>query len=307
MNKTLMAQILSRITEPVDIVLLEGIHCAWFIDVIQDRFPGKKIILRQSNVEHMVLSRNGEVSKNILIKMFYKDQARLMRGFEKQAMEQVDGVTAISASDESWFLKDVPGIKSMVVPAGADLPEIRFKRTEQKCLLAVSNWRWQPNIDGLIWFINTIWPVLKKRNPGLRFLVAGDGIPKRLKNNRHAGGIAFLGFVDDVEFYRQQATVLVIPLLSGSGIKLKVLEGLASALPVVTTPMGAEGIEITHREHYLLARDKTEFINCTDELLKDAKLREGLSANGRNLIKEKYSWKAQTKKLEKFLEEVYSR
>ncbi|MEX0685409.1 MAG: glycosyltransferase family 4 protein [Balneolales bacterium] len=306
MNRKIMRKILTKITQPIDVILLEGIHCAWFVDDIRKMFPGRKIVLRQSNVEHLILSRNGDASRNPLIKLFYKDQSRLMRSFEKKAMQQVDAVTAISHSDEAWYFKDVPGLKSAVVPPGAELPKITYSRTSEDVLLAISNWRWQPNMDGLIWFMNDIWPELKKDFTNLRFQVIGDGIPEHLKKHKHARQIEFLGFVDDVEPYRQQATVLVAPLLSGSGVKLKVIEGLASGLPLVTTPFGSEGIEMNDKEHYLLATDRTEFIKHTKELLTNPELRKTLSQNGRQLIREKYSWKAQAEKLERLLEEVVS-
>lgn len=305
MDVDLMDKIISLIPDDsFDIISLEGIHSARFIDLIKTKFPGIPVILRQANVEHLLLNRNAERTKNPVIRGFLKDQARLMKKFEKYAIESVAGVTAITPVDKKKFLNLISDIQCEVVEVGADLPELRDYRRDCKTLLAVSNWAWRPNIDGLKWFLKKVWPRITSQYPEVQFLIAGHGIPERTQKKLNAAGITYLGFVDDIEYYRQKATIMMVPLLSGSGLKLKILEGLASGIPIITTSIGAEGIEMQNERDFMLAETPAEFVSQTGRFLNDPELREKLSKNARSLIEQKYQWDQKAERLEFFMNQI---
>ena len=305
MDMDLMDKIISLIPDDsFDIISFEGIHTSRFIDLIKTRYPGIPAILRQANVEHLLLKRNAEKTKNPVIRGFLKDQARLMKKFEVNAMKSVEGVTAITPVDREKFLEVTPGIQCEVIEVGANLPRLRDYQRASNILLAISNWAWRPNKDGLKWFLEKIWPRLKEQFPEVQFLIAGHGISERLQQKLKVAGITYLGFVDDIEYYRQKATIMMVPLLSGSGLKLKILEGLASGIPIITTSIGAEGIKIQNEQDYLLAETPEDFVNQTGRLLKNPELREKLSKNARSLIEQKYQWVQKAERLEFFMNQI---
>jgi len=219
-------------------------------------------------------------------------------------MLSVEGVTAVTPVDRHKFLDMIPDLNCEVVEDGADVPKLRSLERDNNTLLAISNWVWRPNIEGLKWFVKHVWPDLHKNNPDLKFEIAGHGIPEWFQDKLKNSGITCLGFVDDIEYYRQKATVLIVPLLSGSGLKLKILEGLASGIPIITTSIGAEGIAIEPGTHYLLAETPKDFMNQTGKLLDDRNLQQKLSNNGRALIEEKYQWDKKAEVLESFMNEI---
>lgn len=304
MKREIMSNLLKQIKEIPDVILLEGLHSAAFMEDVRSRYPGVPVVLRQVNVEYLLLERNGKLSRNPAKRWFYLDQARLMKRFELDAMKKADYVTAISESDISVYRQDLPELEVFVNTAGAHLPEPSDTPRDQNIMLAISNWRWQPNVDGLNWFLDSVWPGLQLNHPELHFHIAGEGLSESFKKNYASPNIHFLGFVDDLTDLRNKASVYVAPLLSGSGMKLKILEGLAAGLPTVTTQYGAEGIDMTHQKHYLHADTAIETINAVGILLKNPELRDQLSENGRILIQEEYSWEQKARELTGFLQRI---
>lgn len=304
MKPEIIAKLLSRVPDKPDVILLEGLHTAAFLDVARTRFPDVPVVLRQVNVEYMLLKNNGYLSKNLLKKWFYFDQAMLMKRFELQKMQESDFVTAISEDDILTYKEGLPDVNFFLNTAGAHVKENSNETRDNNMILAVSNWRWRPNLDGLEWFFDNIWPLIRKAHPEVQFHVAGEGLSERFKERYDSENVHFLGFVDDIDGLRNKASIFVAPLLSGSGMKLKVLEGLAAGMPTVTTKFGAEGIEIEHEVHYLHADTAGEFAQAVISLIEDKNLRNKLSARGKEQIKTKYSWKQKAKELSTFLESL---
>lgn len=301
MDVNLMRNALEQLDATPDVILLEGLHTAAFLEDVRAFFPETPVVLRQSNVEYLLLKRNAASTKNPFLKAFYYDQYRLMKQFELNAMKKVDAVTAITDFDRNIYLKDVPDLKCYVSPAGAEIPDSLGLNREENKLLAISNWRWKPNIDGLKWFLEEVWPSLINQRPELSFDIIGDGLTSNFKSKYAHRNIRFLGFVDDLEPHRQTATVFVAPLFSGSGMKLKIVEGMASGLPIVTTKIGAEGIEIEHDRHYVEANTKAEFESAIIDLLDHPQKRKALSSEARKKAEKRYGWEEITRKLIQFL------
>lgn len=308
MDQDLMSEALQKVKQHQrpDIILLEGLHTVAFFDLLKNQFPQVPIVLRQANVEHLLLKRIASATKNIFLKAFYFDQYRLMKKFELAAMKKVDAVTAITEYDKNIYLKYLPNLKCFVSPAGTEIPEPLDIDGKNNKLLAISSWGWKPNIDGLEWFLSNVWPKLIKRYPNIEFDVAGSGLSEKFKNKYAHKNIRYLGFVDDLEPLRQSASIFIAPLFSGSGMKLKIIEGMASGLPIITTRFGAEGIDIEDEVHYKEANSEKEFEAALIRLLENHEFRNALSVNAREVAKNKYSWEEITKHLITFLEKIVS-
>lgn len=304
MKTDIMKSLLSQVNKQPDVILLEGLHSAAFLEQARQRFPGVPVVLRQVNVEHQLLKRNGVLNQNLLKKWFYFDQAKLMKRFELQKMQDADYVTAISQNDIDNYKSDLPNSNFFLNTAGANVPDEIDEQRDPKMMFTVSNWRWQPNLDGLEWFMEEIWPIIHNKLPNIHFHVAGDGLTDSFKHRFSSSHIHYLGFVDDIDSLRQKASVFVAPLLSGSGMKLKVLEGLAAGLPTVTTRFGSEGIEIENKIHFLQADNAEQFSRAVISLFEDNTLKNSLSIKGKERIKSKYSWKRKGRELSDYLEHI---
>ena len=304
MDKKIMKELLYSVDSQPDAILLEGLHTSTFVDIIRKRFPGVPIVLRQVNVEYLLLKKNGDLSSNPVKKFIYHDQARIMKKYELDAMKRVDYITSISQKDIDEYKKHLPNTSFFLNTAGANIVQKVGIKRDPTLILAVSNWRWQPNLDGLIWFLKHVWPAVHKKHPELHFNIAGEGLTDSFRISYQHANIHYLGFVEDIDTLRCKASIFVAPLLSGSGMKLKILEALAAGLPTVTTRYGADGIEISDTEHYLHADTKEDFQKAVSSLFDSKDLRSKLSVNGKQIIKKKYSWEKKAKELQEFLEGV---
>ena len=300
MRMQVIEKLIDKIEEDVDIILIEGIHISVALPLLREKFPATPIVLRQSNVEHEVLYTVGKHKNSFLEKLFYKWQGKFMKSFEINRMQKVDAVTVISEYDLNKFKKLLPGVQYFISSAGAYMPEIKEKRKE-KYLISISNWEWDPNIQGLKWFLDNVWPEIHSINPDITYAVAGKGIPEKMRKNYTLLNIEFLGFVDNIEKFRQQGTLFIAPLFSGSGMKLKVLEAFASGLPTITTKVGIQGIKAEAGKDYIHAETAEEFIEGIQFLIENKTKRDIIGDNAQSVINHSYRWPVLAQKFEDFL------
>ena len=160
-----------------------------------------------------------------------------------------------------------------------------------------------PNIDGLQFFVKSIWPSIAAARPNARFRIIGAGAPRSVL--KLAGPrVEMAGFVPDLRRELAQAAVLVVPLRLGTGTRLKVVEGMAMEVPIVSTTLGAEGIEVVDGRDVLIADDAAAFAAAVVRLLDDPELGTRLGASARRLAVDRYSWSAAALCLEDFLHEI---
>lgn len=306
MKKLIMLDIISSITERIDIILLEGLQTAYFIPELKNKFPDTPIILQQVNVEFHLLEQKAASAKNPFLKFFLYDQARLMKKFEFDTLKKVNAITFISNNDLDFFKKFIPDLNAEVIVPGSNLVNsTNFDHRNENELLAISNWKWHPNLEGLIWFIENVWPELKNKFPKLTFTIVGDGLTEKF-TALLPSGTSYLGFVDDLTELKNRATLQVIPLLSGSGVKIKVIDAISSGIPVITTDFGIEGTLLIPNKHCLLANTVNEFINQITKALLDKNLRKSISQSAFTLASENYSWNRQGELLNLFLQSLTS-
>ena len=161
---------------------------------------------------------------------------------------------------------------------------------------------WFPNADGILWFYDSVWRSLKKRHPGFVFDVVGSDPSVRLGRLRSEPGVNLAGYVEDVTPYLAGATVAVVPLRVGSGLRIKVLEFLSCGIPVVTTSVGCEGIPVTSGRELVIADGAEAFGEAVSLLLGDPAERQKLSENAVRFVREHYSFESAAR----FYEEMFS-
>ena len=159
--------------------------------------------------------------------------------------------------------------------------------TEPDSLIFTGSFKYSPNYDAMVWFLQNIYPIVRRELPKVHLKITGDHAGRELPL---ANGVTLTGFVQDIRPYIASSWASVVPLLSGGGTRLKILEAMALRTPVITTSKGAEGLDVEHEMNVLIADEPVDFAQCVVRLLKDQELRNHLADNAYQLVREHYEW-----------------
>jgi glycosyltransferase involved in cell wall biosynthesis len=257
-------------------------------------------LITSHNVESQIWRRRAERSAGIVERIFFRMQEWKMAWFERRALGRAKAVTAVTEADAAtmrgWGVQQVT-----VVPNGVD-PEFYSSAIEPESaneILSVASLDWFPNAQAVDYFTREILPSLRALKPELVFKVVGRRAPDWLQEKlRKLPGVDFVGEVDDVRPHLDRAAVVVVPLRIGGGSRLKILEALAAGKAVVSTSIGAEGLDLEPGRHLLVADSPQEFVERVVELLDSPAERRRLGDNGKKLAGERYGWDGIAKGLE---------
>jgi glycosyltransferase involved in cell wall biosynthesis len=232
---------------------------------------------------------------------------RKLQREEIAAYEDAEGVCVCSVADQQRLSKDAPAARTVVVPNAADVEGLRPSSSDPvpnaDTVLFFGLLATVPNVDGLLFFVRDIWPRVLAVRPSAQFLIVGANAAPALRA-LEGRGVNIVGPVDDLRPYLSRAAVVVVPLRLGSGTRLKILESWAMARPVVSTSLGAEGLESVAGRHLLIADDPDEFAAAVLRILNEPELAARLGAAGRDLVSESYSWRGTAESLAAFFRQV---
>lgn len=270
--------------------------------------PRKPVLLFQHNVESMIFERHATTATNPLKRALYRRQWKMMVNFEQQSAAFVDGQVAVSEGDAEFFRAQL-GMTNVLgaVPTGVDCeffqpPETPAARPRMAFLGSMD---WDANQDAVRWFADEILPEIQERIPAAEFLIIGRNPPGWLRDR--AGGDSRLhitGTVPDVRPHMATAKAMVLPLRIGGGTRIKVYEAMAMGAPVVSTRIGAEGLDVSHGENILLADDAETFAEACVSVLENP---GNLAETARRHVAEKYSWGSVAEIFSRFCEETVTR
>ncbi|MDR4987948.1 MAG: glycosyltransferase [Bacteroidales bacterium] len=255
-----LAQILQN--EDFDIIQLEGLFLTPYIPVIRQH-TGAPLLFRSHNIEHFIWERLSLACKNPLKKIYLRLLAKRLKRFELKTVHQVDGLIAISPVDMQFFLKNGFSQAAVTIPVAVD-PESFDKKTTEKqnpTVFHIGSMDWRPNQEGLLWFLDHVWPLVSAKKPDLRFVLAGKNIPGRFYEY-DSGQVHVAGEVPDASAFMLSNGLMVVPLQSGGGMRVKIIEGMAAGKAIVSTSIGAEGISCLHGENILLADTPDEMADA---------------------------------------------
>lgn len=228
---------------------------------------------------------------------------RKLKTEEVAAYENADGVCVCSATDQQRLAKDAQRARTVIIPNAADVegmqPRASDPATDANSVLFFGYLATVPNVDGLVYFVSEIWPRVLAGQPSAKFLIVGAN-PSPAVRALEGSGVQVVGPVDDLRPHLSRAAVVVVPLRLGSGTRLKILESWAMARPVVSTALGAEGLESKSGQHLLIADDPGEFASDILRVLREPELARQLGTSGRALVSELYSWRGTAEFLARF-------
>jgi glycosyltransferase involved in cell wall biosynthesis len=274
--------------EEYDQVIVDSLYLASLARYL----PGRKIVVNEHNYEPQVIKDHYRSARNPVkaayLYLQYLKVGRLMRW---AAARKDLSFFCVSRPDADQVLRLNPKADVAIVPNGVDVEKYGYAKPPQnETICFLGSLAWAPNMDGISWFLNDIWPSLKAGRPGAKFKVVGQD-PNQVSRQYNLADVQFTGRVDEVAPHVLSSAVFVAPLRFGGGTKLKLLEAMALGRPVVTTSKGAEGIEgIENGINAAITDDPVQFAATVNDLLNDYEKAVQIGLAGRRLVEQRYDW-----------------
>lgn len=253
-------------------------------------------VIFQHNIESLIWERMSSQRASLPVQWLLRLQFHRMEKWETRLCHRFHGTITVSPDDSKLACQRY-GLRNLLgdVPAGVDAAYFAPVRTSAPATTPtigfLGSMDWLPNIEGVEWFIKEVWPLLKQRHPDLRFHIIGRNPPVSLRIlTKHDPGIELTGTVEDVRPHLAKCHAMVVPLLTGGGTRIKILEMMAAHRVVVSTTVGAEGLGMAHGGQLLLADDPEAFARRTSEALTDHSLAESIAGRALQRVEAEHSW-----------------
>jgi polysaccharide biosynthesis protein PslH len=251
-------------------------------------------VLDQHNAVFLVPQRLAAVERNPLVRRVLRHEASRLHAFERNACSTFDTVSWVTAEDRRAVDQtyERQADRYPVIPIAVD-------PTAQQCLRRTSPYRvtflgglhWPPNSEGIDWFLQHVWPTVVSRTPSAVLTIIGKGGAEAAPRWRRSSSIEVTGYVADPTRYLAETAVFIAPLRSGAGMRVKILDAWCWGLPVVSTTIGAEGLQAIDGENLLIADQPAAFAAAVLRLLQHTQLASGIAARGRETVESLYDWR----------------
>jgi sugar transferase (PEP-CTERM/EpsH1 system associated) len=265
-------------------------------------FHGAVKILDEHNIESRIVEKFTKLEKNLFKKYLAAIEHKKLEKYEVNECRKFDLTLTVTKEDQK-VLKDL-GVKNVrCVPIGVDTNKFKAFpfNPEARDIVFLGTMYWPPNVDAVLWFYSQVFPLVKKNSPDSKFLIIGKRPPSAVERLSQDERIEVLGFVDDLSPFIKRCAAFVVPLRMGGGMRVKILSAMAWQLPVVSTSVGAEGIQVSDENNILIRNDPEKFAEAILDLLARKDFRGKISQNGRQLVKKTYDWDIIYKTLDQIL------
>lgn len=275
-----------------DMVWIDFSFLLPFFRALKAEHPSVKKVCNAHNIEYSYLGRLAELAHDPLQKQWLQCQAKAMKRAELQGFADCDMVITCSAADQQQVLTAMPRARVEVIPNGVDLAYFKPAPVEptRPVLLFTGTMTYTPNRDAVHYFLKEIFPLVKKEIPDCCLVVAGLHAAAVFTEYKDRQDMELVDSPADMRPVYNRASVVVVPLRSGSGTRLKILEAMAMGKPVVSTSIGAEGIKVIDRVHLRICDTAIDFNNAITELLHNRSLYNAIVSKGSEIISNNYSW-----------------
>ncbi|TXC76087.1 glycosyltransferase family 4 protein [Luteibaculum oceani] len=283
-----------------DIVQLESLFMTPYISTIR-RNSQAKVLLRSHNFEHSIWEQIA-AREDVRFKRWYlKFLASRLKNYELEIMDSLDGVIAISTADEKRYKNLKTKRPVSCIPFGIEIDDYPFDTEVNKIpkLFHLGAMDWQPNIDGIHWFLKQVWPDLSINQPQAELHLGGRAM--NIEEFKGYGSRVFLeGEVESATDFMLSNDIMVVPLHTGGGIRIKILEGMAMGKTVVSTSIGAEGIHANDGEEIFIANSANEFVDILNKLLTDREKVREVGINARSFVQRNFNKSVLRERYESF-------
>ncbi|WP_026905489.1 glycosyltransferase family 4 protein [Pedobacter glucosidilyticus] len=284
-------------TQDFDIIQFEGLQVVPYLDIVK-AVSKAKIIYRAHNIEHQIWKRLTLQENFFLRKMYFNLLSKRLQKFEFKILNSFNAIITISAVDEHFF-KSV-GCQSPVhtFPVALDLEKYNVQQNPSlhKSIGYIGSMDWRPNLEGIDWFLEKVWPSIKQLDAGITFHLAGKNMPKYLEG-LNSESFILEGEVDDATAFIARQHVLIVPLLSGSGMRVKIIEAMALGKCIIATSIAAEGIHYQHDVNILIADKADDFYKQILRCFTDKTLISRIGKEAKKLVAKYHNNKMLSKDL----------
>lgn len=289
-----------------DIIQLETLYLAPYVETIK-RYSSAQIVMRAHNVEHEIWERISQNTSFLPKKWYLTHLAKKLRNYEVANLNNYDFLLALTDRDLKRFKKLGYKNGAMASPIGLEASKYIVRSVDRRTAKAFSlcfigSLDWMPNIEGLNWFLHRVWPMITQQYPEVTLHVAGRNTPKSLfamsmKN------VVIHGEVPNASEFISRYDAMVVPLFSGSGMRVKILEGMALGKVVISTSLGKEGIDARDKEEIIVADNEAAFVNAIGYCLRQPDLLEVIGENARAFVHQHFN----NREITRGLFEIYQR
>lgn len=262
-------------------------------------------VMTHHNIESNLMQRRAQVEKNTLAKYYLYRQAKRLRDYEEAETGKFAVNIVMSEKDGEELKKFNPNVDIEVVSNGVDTTYFTPGNGEEtRSVIYTGGMNMFANKDAVLYFLNEIWPIIKAKEPDVKFYAIGqDPPPELIRISDSDRSIIVPGYVNDIRPFVSKAAVYVVPLRVGGGTRLKILDAMAMGKAIVSTSIGCEGLEVSNLENILIVDNPSDFAEKTLDLLRNRRKRNELGIAARRLVESKYSWE----KIGSTLQHVYER
>ena len=266
-----------------DIVQIETLFMSPYIDTIR-KYSSASIILRAHNIEHLIWKRVASITKNPFKKWYLKHLATTLENYEKSVLNKYDGIVPISSKDAEFF-KTESNKKICTISFSINTNNLTTDNSDKSelALFHIGAMNWIPNEEGISWFLENVWPKVNLEFPDIKLYLAGREMPDWITNLKQKN-VVVLGEVPDAYSFIKSKAISIAPLFSGSGIRIKIIESMALERAVISTTIGAEGINYTNGKNIMIADDAQSFVTAIRKLLTTKQSISSMGKSARNLI-----------------------
>ena len=285
-----------------DIIQVESIFLAPYVPVIRSH-TNTPIVMRAHNVEYMIWRKLALSTSSPLKRWYIKKLALSLRAYELEHVNDFDGIVCVTDLDADTFRREGCRRPIMVRPFGIDPKPAINTNVEPYSLFHIAAMDWQPNLDGVNWFLDKVWPLIHNKLPQVNLYLAGRKMPETLLTLK-LDGVHVVGEVPDAFEFMASKQINIVPLLAGSGIRVKIIEAMSIGKPVISTTIGAEGIKYTDGKDILIANTPEEFMHQIERCLNTPQLLEHIGSNAHSLAMKEYDNNALSKRLVDFYNKI---
>lgn len=280
------------------------------LDIYRPLFGNIPLIMDHHNIESHMMIRRSKKEKNWIKKFYFLQEGLKLKAYEKKVCSNYSGHITCSAVDTKRLCELTSGPEITDIPNGVDTNYFKPSGLKQDphTIIFAGRMNWYPNVEAADYITEQVFPLLKKRFPHAKLVIAGANPPQHLINKfKKCDDIQITGFVDDIRPYIDRASVYICPIMDGGGTKLKILDALAMAKPIVASRIAAEGIDVEDGKNIMLVDSPQEYVDAIGSLFESESLRAEMGQEARRLSEQKYEFSRIGKKLGGFYQNIVDR
>ncbi|MCS7077340.1 MAG: glycosyltransferase [Bacteroidia bacterium] len=295
------------LTHSFDLVHVEGTFVAWYVDTIK-QWTKAPVFLRAHNVEYLIWERLYKHARRSTKAEYIRYLAKKLKRFEKEYFNKFDGILAITEQDAQRMRDELNiTVPIQVIPAGVDFETFTFNpeiETLPNTLFLFGSLDWMPNVESVLWFYYQVLPKLKVYYPDIKIHIGGKNPPAEVLALHDDKQVFVYPNVPSARDFMQSFEIMLVPLLSGGGMRIKIIEAMAMQKVIISTSVGAEGILVQNKENILIANTSEEFAACIRLCFEDVLLKQKIAQNAYNTVKKHYDWHTITQKTMQFYRSI---